>query len=96
MPLEYLRAMTITLTKSQQAFVRAKVESGQYASEADVMREALKALKEREAAEAKRLAWLRAEIGKGIDDANAGRAGSLDIEEMIRRGRERHRKQSAA
>jgi antitoxin ParD1/3/4 len=87
--------MNISLTKHFEDFVRDRVESGRYNNASEVMRDALRALEAREKAEAAQLAWLRAEVQKGIDDVAAGRVGPLDIEEIIAEGRVRNRKKAA-
>jgi antitoxin ParD1/3/4 len=88
--------MNVSLTKTLEAFVRAKVESGRYNNASEVMRDALRALEARDKAEEKHLAWLRSEVQKGLDDIEAGRVGPLDIDDVIMRGRERNRGRSAA
>ncbi len=88
--------MNVSLTKTLEAFVRAKVDSGLYNNASEVVRDALRLLEARERTEAKQLAWLRAEVQKGIDDADAGRYGPLDIEDIIARGRERNKTKNAA
>jgi len=63
-------------------FVREEVKSGRYVDEADVIRDAVRQLAEkREAAEAAKLAALRAALAPGLADAVAGRyaqGGVLD------------------
>ncbi len=75
--------MNVSLTKTLEAFVRAKVDSGLYNNASEVVRDALRLLEARERAEARQLDWLRAEVQKGIDDVEAGRVFPLDIEEII-------------
>jgi putative addiction module CopG family antidote len=47
--------MKVTLTKELETFVKEKVKSGRYADESDVMRDALRALEQREAFESPEL-----------------------------------------
>ncbi len=54
---------TISLTKEHHEYVRSCVVSGEFASDSEVMREALREKIER----AKREAWLLEEVQKGID-----------------------------
>jgi antitoxin ParD1/3/4 len=75
--------MNVSLTKTLEAFVRSKVDSGLYNNASEVVRDALRLLEAKERAEAKHLSWLRAEVQKGIDDFEAGRYGPLDIEAII-------------
>ena len=44
----YLRVMHVTLTKKLQALVESKVQSGRYVDESDVIRDALRALEQRD------------------------------------------------
>lgn len=59
------KAISVTLTHRQHEMVKAKVASGEYASESEVVREGLRALEERNAAVED---WLR-EAGTRRDDA---------------------------
>ncbi len=88
--------MDIKLSHKHAAFIRARMASGKYSEEADVIREALDALAAKKKAEARCLVWLKAEVQKGIDDVEAGRVHDLDIEEIIATGRARNRKKQAA
>jgi antitoxin ParD1/3/4 len=66
-----------TLDPQDEALIDNAVKSGRYASRADVLREGLSRVREREAQ------WARfdAEIQKGIDDLDAGR--SIPLEEAF-------------
>jgi len=66
-----------TLDAQDEAFIDEAVKSGRYASRAEILREGLPLVREREAQ------WARfdAEIQKGIDDLDAGR--SLPLEEAF-------------
>lgn len=59
--------MEIKLTPEQETMIARKVESGQYASASEVMRDALRLLEAYDEEYQARLAALRAEIQKGID-----------------------------
>jgi antitoxin ParD1/3/4 len=60
--------ISITLPHEMAAMVRAKVASGEYASESEVIRDGLRILRARDAAIEK---WLQAEIEKiGDEDEN--------------------------
>lgn len=69
-----------------EAFVKAQVQQGRYASASEVIREGLRVLEEREQFRAMKLEALRKAIQEGTD---SGPAGELDIEDIKRRGRER-------
>ena len=65
------------LNPHDEAFIQEVVRSGRYASRAEVLREGLSQVRERESQ------WARfdAEIQKGIDDLDAGR--SIPLEEAF-------------
>ncbi len=66
---------SITLTNEMADLVRAKVESGEYATESEVIRDGLRALESRERALEK---WLRDQVAPAYDrmKANPSRAVS--------------------
>jgi antitoxin ParD1/3/4 len=79
--------MNISLTKELEAMVQEKVRSGLYASTSEVIRDALRALQEREQDREARLAALRKDIAIGLDQAAHGEVGPLDIEATIAKAR---------
>jgi antitoxin ParD1/3/4 len=90
--------MNVSLTPELEEMIDAKVRSGMYQSASEVVREALRALVEREARQAK-FDELKREIQLGIDDIEAGRVTEFDAEDTKARGRQRllarRRKESA-
>jgi antitoxin ParD1/3/4 len=81
----------IHVTLSDEAaveFVRGKVKSGEYASEADVVREGVAALQEEEA-ELER--WLREVAGRRYDSYHANPSSGIPIDDVERRLSERRR-----
>ena len=80
--------MSLTIPHEYAAFIRDSVASGRFGSEDEVVFEALRLLQRHE----QKLAALRAEIQVGLDDLDAGDASELDVEDIIRRGRERMKK----
>ncbi len=78
--------MNVSLTPELEHIIRDKVDSGLYHSASEVVREALRLLQEQDRLREMRLEALRKEIQKGLD---SGSAGPLDMEDVIRRGRER-------
>jgi antitoxin ParD1/3/4 len=67
------KQMSITLTHEMAAMVRAKVESGEYASESEVIRDGLRVLEAHERAVD---TWLRSQVASTYDamKANPARA----------------------
>jgi antitoxin ParD1/3/4 len=61
--------MSITLPHDMAAMVRAKVESGEYATESEVIRDGLRALQARDAAVEN---WLRDEVAKSFNSFDKG------------------------
>lgn len=78
--------MNVSLTPMLEAWVREKVESGLYTSSSEVIREALRLLKYREAEDAEAREALRAEIRKGIE---SGASSPLDFDDIRARARRR-------
>jgi antitoxin ParD1/3/4 len=74
----------LKLPATLENFVAAQVEQGAYRSREAAIVAAVASEKRR----TEQRHWLRTEIQKGLD---SGPAGPLDIEDVIRRGRARHR-----
>jgi len=60
--------LSITLPADMARMVRDKVEGGAYASNSEVIREALRIWQEREAVKAQRLNKIRQAIAESVDD----------------------------
>ncbi len=71
--------MNVSLTPELEQLVNDKVKSGLYNSASEVVREALRLLKEQDALKAYRLEELRREIAVGIAQADRGEVAPLDI-----------------
>jgi antitoxin ParD1/3/4 len=85
--------MTITLNAQLEAAIRQKIETGLYVDADEVVREALRALEERE-----RLQQLRAKLQSGLDQLDRGEGRPLtpavwaEIKQnAIRKEREGHK-----
>ena len=81
--------ITVTLPHDMAAMVKAKVASGEYASESEVVRDGLRALKARDAALE---AWLRDEAAKSYDEFVADRSIGIPAEDVMARVRSSYRK----
>ena len=64
--------MNVSLTTEMEEWVQRKVGSGLYTSASEVVREALRALHERETRKSTRLANLRDAVAVGIESADSG------------------------
>lgn len=70
--------MNVSLTAELERWVHDKVESGSYGSASEVVREALRALRERDELRAALLTDLRREVAVGLDELDAGRGLAFD------------------
>ncbi len=77
--------MHINLTPQLEEYVQQKVATGDYNNASEVMREALRLLKERDQIREAKLRDLRAAIEEGV---NSGDPIPLDVEKIIREARE--------
>jgi antitoxin ParD1/3/4 len=80
--------LSITLPVDMARMVRDKVEGGSYASNSEVIREALRIWQEREAMKVHRLDEIRARIAESVNDPRA----SLPATEVSRRLKKLHQK----
>lgn len=76
------RQLSITLPNQMADALRERVQSGQYASESEVIRDGLRALFAREAAVE---AWLRDEVAAAHDAAMADPASTATADEVRQR-----------
>jgi antitoxin ParD1/3/4 len=82
-----IERMTITLPLEMAELIKGAVESGDYASASEVVREALREWKTKRALQLQELAGLKADIDKGLADLAAGRVADFDAARIIERGR---------
>lgn len=75
--------MNISLTPELDNFVKSLVESGNYYSASEVVREGLRLLQEKEALREIKLLELRKAIQKGKDDMEAGRYTTVSTPEEM-------------
>ena len=75
----------VVLTEHQAELVERLVASGRYQNASEVLREGLRLIESRDAAEKARLKALRDAARVGIADIEAGRFDSFDSEEALRR-----------
>ncbi len=90
--------MQIVLSPELEGLIQRKLDSGEYDSAAEVVRDALYLLDEVDRFKAQRLAELRRDIAVGLDQLDRGETVTFDEElaERIKaRGRERLREATA-
>ena len=75
--------MNISLTPALEKLVQQKVESGLYNNASEVIREALRMMKESEEVRRAKLKRLKEALGKAEADIAAGRGAILDDDEDI-------------
>ena len=81
--------MNVSLTPELEQLVNDKVKSGLYNSASEVVREALRLMKEQDALKAYRLEELRREIAVGLQQADRGEVARLDMVAIQAEGRKR-------
>ena len=80
--------ITITLPHDMAAMVKAKVASGEYATDSEVIRDGLRALQARDAAVDK---WLRDEVAKSYDEYAADPSIGIPVDDIMARLRASYR-----
>lgn len=75
--------MNISLPESLARFVEQEVAAGGYASQSEVVRDALRLLHREKAAEQEKLAMLRLAVMVGIEDWRQGRVDDRPIDEIL-------------
>ena len=82
-----IERLTITLPSDMAAIVKGAVEGGDYASNSEVVREALRDWKMKRAMQLQELASLKADIDHGLADLAAGRVKDFNPDRIIERGK---------
>ncbi len=75
--------MNVSLPDNLVSFVEQELEKGGYASQSEVVREALRLLHLEKAAEHEKLEMLRRAVMVGIDDLREGRVDNRPIDEIL-------------
>lgn len=79
--------MNVSLTPELEKFVANKVDSGMYQTASEVIREALRLLRERDELQRNKLEELRKEISIGIKEADEGKVKAVNAQEVLARVR---------
>ncbi|WP_417493801.1 ribbon-helix-helix domain-containing protein [Maricaulis sp.] len=82
-----MERITITLTSEIAALVRGAVETGDYASSSEIIREALRDWREKRLATEHNSAQMRAFIAAGVEDHDQGRVRAFDADDIKTLGR---------
>ena len=75
--------MNVSLPSNLAAFVEQEVATGGYASQSEVVRDALRLLHREKAAEQEKLEMLRRAVTVGIEDWRQGRLDDRPIDEIL-------------
>ena len=86
------QAISVTLPHDMAAMVKAKVTSGEYATESEVIRDGLRTLQARDAALEN---WLRGEVAKSYDEFAADPSTGIPADEVMARLRASYRERLA-
>jgi antitoxin ParD1/3/4 len=84
---------SVTLPNEMADMVRAKVSSGEYASESEVIRDGLRALQARDQALEK---WLRTEVAAAYDEMKADPSKGISSDEVLEALRAETRRRAKA
>lgn len=88
--------ITISLTAEMAQTVRGAVESGDYASSSEIVREALRDWRHKRLRQERDLEELRADIDEGLEQAKAGQVRRFDAERIVEKGQKRSRRRSSS
>jgi len=81
--------ITIALPSELEELVNAKIQSGQYSSAGEVIREGLRLLEEKDTLRQIKLEQLRKDIAVAVEAEERGEVAPLDIEAIIAEGKRR-------
>ncbi len=85
--------ITVTLPHDMLEMVKAKVTSGEYATESEVIRDGLRTLQARDAALEK---WLHEEVVKSYDECAADKTLGVPAEQVMAHIRSQYHKRTSA
>ena len=80
--------ISVTLPHEMAALIKAKVASGEYATESEVIRDGLRALQARDAAME---SWLRDEVAKSYDEFKANPKSGIPARDVMNQIRATYR-----
>tara|TARA_R110002111_G_scaffold12129_1_gene36339 strand:- start:230 stop:523 length:294 start_codon:yes stop_codon:yes gene_type:complete len=89
MRMSAMERITITLTTEIAALVRGAVETGDYASSSEIIREALRDWRQKRLASEHDTAQMRAFIAVGAEDQAQGRVRQFEVGDIKALGRDR-------
>jgi putative addiction module CopG family antidote len=84
-----MSTLSIQLERSEEHFIHEAIKSGRYASETEVVSQALADLKAREDSIQNRVAEMRTEVLHGLAQLDRGDSSEFDVEKTKEEGRRR-------
>jgi len=81
--------MNVSLTPELERLIDEKVASGLYDSASEVVRDALRLMRERDEVRVLAIEELRRDIRAGVEQLDQGRSAALDVNEIKALGRQR-------
>ena len=81
--------VTVTLTTDMAETIKAAVNSGDYASNSEIVREALRDWRLKQLIQRRELETLRLDINKGLDEIEQGRLQDFDAGRIVAKGEKR-------
>ncbi|MGB3288680.1 MAG: type II toxin-antitoxin system ParD family antitoxin [Burkholderiaceae bacterium] len=82
-----IERLTVTMPKEMATTIKTAVETGEYASTSEVIREALRDWSFKRQLMLDELSALKRDIDKGLADVTAGRSKKFDARRIAERGR---------
>jgi antitoxin ParD1/3/4 len=70
--------MNVSLTAELEKFVHSKVDSGYFQNASEVVRSALRLMREKDLEREHQLAWVQREVDRGWEEAKAGKLTPSD------------------
>ena len=81
--------MNVSLTQALAEFVEKEVASGNYSTASEVVRDGLRMLREERAVYEEKLASLKREVQRGIEQIDAGQFSDLTLPEIYAQVKEK-------
>ena len=88
-PMDSDERITVTLTDDMAQAIRGAIESGDYVSGSDVMREALQVWMQSRGVQESEIQALRSDLLEGMGDIQAGRVRDYSADDIISLGEQR-------
>jgi antitoxin ParD1/3/4 len=87
--------MNVSLTDELEAFIQGKVSTGLFQNASEVVRDALRKMKEKDEDRDQQMVWLKAALDQGWTEAQAGKlTGSKEVKARMAQFKELHKSRS--